>query len=157
MRNTGNSVQIDRLGLRILQRLAIDGRTSYSDLGRELKLSVNTVRDRILAMERRGLIQGYRAVLDERRAGNNVHAMVFMQTKANAGPIDALAARAQKAIRQVHRATGRHSLVLEMAAPDMSELQSILQEELFDAGYAVDRILLLGERLDRIHQRKEAA
>jgi Lrp/AsnC family leucine-responsive transcriptional regulator len=49
---------------RILRLLASDGRMSYADLARETGLSTSAVHQRVRRLEQRGVIRGYRAVID---------------------------------------------------------------------------------------------
>ena len=53
---------------RILRLLLADGRMSYTDLGKATGLSTSAVHQRVRRLEQRGVIQGYRAVVDPRRS-----------------------------------------------------------------------------------------
>lgn len=150
-----DGAHVDRLGLRILERLATNGRASYSDLGRELKLSVNTVRDRILAMERRGVIRGYHAVLDDARCGDAAHALCFLQAATESANPQKLPQRLGDHLLHAHRGTGTCSLVLELVAPDAAALDRILRETVAPEGYRVARVVPLGPRIDRIPVARE--
>ena len=53
----------------IVQVLAEDGRISFADLGRQVGLSSSAVHQRVKRLEERGIITGYRAVVDYPKAG----------------------------------------------------------------------------------------
>ncbi len=48
----------------LLAALARDGRASYTELAERVGLSVSAVHQRVRRLEQRGLIKGYRAVLN---------------------------------------------------------------------------------------------
>jgi len=48
----------------IVKLLTTDGRMSYTDIGRETGLSTSAAQQRVRRLEQRGVITGYRAVVD---------------------------------------------------------------------------------------------
>ncbi|HEV2639070.1 MAG TPA: Lrp/AsnC family transcriptional regulator [Actinocrinis sp.] len=55
---------MDRIDRQLLALLLDNGRATYQDLGREVRLSANTVADRVRRLRTQGVIRGYRAELD---------------------------------------------------------------------------------------------
>ena len=55
---------LDTIDREILGELERDGRISWQELGRRVRLSPNATGDRVRRLERRGIITGYRAVVD---------------------------------------------------------------------------------------------
>ena len=53
----------------IVRLLAADGRMSFTDLGKATGLSTSAVHQRVRRLEDRGVIQGYRAVVDHNELG----------------------------------------------------------------------------------------
>ena len=56
--------ELDNINARILQELSRDGRISNLDLADRVGLSPSACLRRVQELERRGVIAGYRAVLD---------------------------------------------------------------------------------------------
>ena len=54
---------------RILELLAVDGRMSYTDLGKATGLSTSAVHQRVKRLEQRGLITGYGATVNHDEIG----------------------------------------------------------------------------------------
>ena len=54
---------MDAVDTRIVEILAVDGRASFSRIGREVGLSTNAAAARVRRLEENGTILGYRAVL----------------------------------------------------------------------------------------------
>jgi len=55
---------VEEHDLKILQLLAVDGRMSFTDLGKATGLSTSAVHQRVKRLEQRGLITGYAATID---------------------------------------------------------------------------------------------
>ena len=71
-------MNIDRYDRRILQVLQRDGRISNQDLADRIGLSPSPCLRRVRALEESGLILGYRALLDARRLGLTLLALVHI-------------------------------------------------------------------------------
>jgi Lrp/AsnC family transcriptional regulator, leucine-responsive regulatory protein len=67
---------IDR---RIVALLAEDGRMSFTDLGKETGLSTSAVHQRVRRLEKRGVIRGYRAMIDPEALGLPLTAFVSIK------------------------------------------------------------------------------
>jgi Lrp/AsnC family leucine-responsive transcriptional regulator len=55
---------LDRIDRDLVRLLLADGRATYQDLAQEVRLSANTVADRVRRLRSSGVIRGYRAELD---------------------------------------------------------------------------------------------
>ena len=66
----------------IIQILQEDGKTTYGDLGKRVGLSQAAVHERVKKLEARGVIKGYRAVVDANALGYGVIAFVFVDSAA---------------------------------------------------------------------------
>ncbi|MDY3919639.1 MAG: Lrp/AsnC family transcriptional regulator [Candidatus Limivivens sp.] len=67
---------MDTLDYKILECLRTNARQSASDISKKIHLSVSTVIERIRKMEASGIIKSYTAVLDEKKLGNDVTALM---------------------------------------------------------------------------------
>jgi Lrp/AsnC family leucine-responsive transcriptional regulator len=56
----GDETSSGSLGSRRARELVTDGRVSYAELGRRVKLSPSAVAERVQRLERGGVITGYR-------------------------------------------------------------------------------------------------
>lgn len=145
MKKTTTDRRLDRTNLRILEKLARAGRMSYSDLAEALDCSINTVRDRIFAMERRRVIEGYEAIVDESRLGRPVRAMVFLEPDSTMRrPHELREALQRPGIVRAELTTGAHALMVEMVASDMSALHQQIRTDLYPLGFRSARVVLLG-------------
>jgi Lrp/AsnC family transcriptional regulator for asnA, asnC and gidA len=72
--NSGNKIVIDEIDLQILQKLTLDGRVAFTEIGKEIGLSTNTVLKRYRKLVKNGSIKvsiqidpkkiGYTSIMD---------------------------------------------------------------------------------------------
>jgi len=79
---------VEELDRRIVALLAADGRLSYTDLGRITGLSTSAAHQRVKRLEQRGLITGYRAVVDWTAVGLPLTALISLSPIDPAQPDD---------------------------------------------------------------------
>lgn len=63
----------------ILALLARDGRMSYTDIGRETGLSTSAAQQRVRRLEQRGVITGYRALINPEALGKLLTAFIELR------------------------------------------------------------------------------
>ena len=68
--------EVESKDRQILSLLAVDGRMSYTDLGKATDLSTSAVHQRVKRLEQRGLIKGYGATVDHEQLGRPLTAFI---------------------------------------------------------------------------------
>ena len=79
---------MESLDRNIVQILAQDGRISFADLGRQVGLSTSAVHQRVKRLEERGIIKGYRAVIDYPAVGLPMTALMSVTPFDPSAPDD---------------------------------------------------------------------
>ena len=79
------SVDLDDLDIDILRSLNDNARKSFRDIAKELHVSLTTVSNRVRAMEKSGVIQGYIPIVDPAKLGYDI--MVVIGIKVIHGKI----------------------------------------------------------------------
>lgn len=69
---------MEDLDERIIALLKTDGRMSYTDLAKATGLSNSAVHQRVRRLEERGVIRGYRAIIDAAATGRPMTAMLYL-------------------------------------------------------------------------------
>lgn len=67
---------LDELDTRILRRLNENARKSFRDIARELRVSISTISNRVKRLEKEGIVLGYAPLLDEKKLGYDVLAVI---------------------------------------------------------------------------------
>ncbi len=116
-------IEIDSISRNILHALEQDGRLSNIDLAAKVGLSASACLRRVQDMERKGLIKGYRAVLDPtvRGAAITIFVMVGLSEhlKKDAQAFEQAVARAPE-VRECHNITGSVEYLLRVEVADLA-------------------------------------
>ena len=116
-------IDLDLIGRRILQALRRDGRLSNQALAERVGLSPSATLRRVQALERRGVIRGYRAVVDAGLTGTGFTAYVAVglndHTKHGQEAFERGVARAPE-VRECHNVTGTVEYLLRVEAADLA-------------------------------------
>jgi Lrp/AsnC family transcriptional regulator, leucine-responsive regulatory protein len=115
--------ELDPIADRILRELTRDGRISNIDLAARVGLSPSACLRRVQDLERRGVIRGYRAVLDPVKTGRGFVAYLTvglnLHTKAAQEAFERAVARAPE-VREIHNVTGTVEYLLRVEAADLA-------------------------------------
>lgn len=114
---------IDEIDARILRTLSREGRIANQDLAQRVGLSPSACLRRVQALERRGVIAGYRAVLDPLRAGVGFIAYVTVGLSQHTKAAQEGFERAMRAAPQVvecHNITGAVEYLLRVEVADLA-------------------------------------
>jgi DNA-binding Lrp family transcriptional regulator len=115
--------EMDAFDDRILQVLARDGRITNHALSERVGLSPSATLRRVQAMERSGVIAGYRAVIDRERTGIGFTAFVAVglsaHTKADQEAFERAVGLAPE-VRECHNVTGTVEYLLRVEACDLA-------------------------------------
>jgi DNA-binding Lrp family transcriptional regulator len=141
---------LDELDRRILDALAVEARQPAAAIARKLGLARSTVQERILRLERTGVITGYTVRLGPAATGRQVtaHVAITVDPKHAASAVVSLAAIAE--VRTVHTVSGTYDLLAIVAAETTAAIDAILDRigEITGVERTTSSILL-STRLDR--------
>lgn len=113
----------------IVAALVEDGRRSYTELARLTGLSVSAVHQRVRRLEQRGVIRGYRALVDPEAVGLPLTALVAIKPVDPAAPDDAPGRLAPlAAVEACWSVAGEDSYMLKVRVASPMALESLLQQ-----------------------------
>jgi Lrp/AsnC family leucine-responsive transcriptional regulator len=116
---------LDRTDIRILEQLQRDGRLSHVELAERVGLSPTPCARRVRRLEQQGIIQGYAAILDPKRIGQNVLAYVQIKLERHTDDVIERFRRTLEERPEVvsaHAMTGEMDFLLEVVVPDLDSL-----------------------------------
>ncbi|TRD23288.1 Lrp/AsnC family transcriptional regulator [Palleronia caenipelagi] len=115
--------QIDNIDARILRELSTDGRISNLSLSDRIGLSPSACLRRVAALEKSGVIEGYRAVLNPSKTGIGFLAYVTVglseHTKSAQEAFERRMTHAPE-VRECHNITGSVEYLLRVEAADLA-------------------------------------
>lgn len=120
-------MEIDQINRRILQALTHEGRISNVDLAEKVGLSPSACLRRVQELERRGVIKGYRAVLDRAALGTGFTAYLAVglsdHSKASQEAFERAIARAPEVL-ECHNITGTIEYLLRVEVADLTSYKA---------------------------------
>jgi len=121
---------IDKHTLKALQQ---DGRKKNSELAKEVGLAPSTMLDRVKKLEDKGILKGYRAVMDPEKLGLKAQGFACISLdRHQVKDIEMLENQIKMIpyVRACYHVTGRFDYLLHVVAPDISDLGNLIKEEL---------------------------
>ena len=119
--------ELEATDRRIVGLLAVDGRMSYTDLGKATGLSTSAVHQRVKRLEQRGLITGYGASVDHDAIGLPLTAFISITPIDPSQPDDyPLRVEHIAEIESCWSVAGDESYILKVRVPTPADLEDLL-------------------------------
>ena len=120
---------MEDLDRRIVGLLLQDGRMSFTDLGKVTGLSTSAVHQRVRRLEERGVIQGYRAIIDYKALGMPLVAFISITPTDPAAPDDVVDhLRDIGDIEACYSVAGEESYILKARVATPGDLEELLAQ-----------------------------
>ena len=147
--NSDTRTELDPTGIAMLEILQDDGRISVSELGRKIGLSQPATSERLKRMEERGIIKGYRAVIDPASVGLGMIAIIRLRTTHEYIKTCLKQFSEMPQVIEVLRLTGEDCFHLKVIVPSPAALESIV-DSVARYGSVTTAIVLRSEPPKRI-------
>jgi Lrp/AsnC family leucine-responsive transcriptional regulator len=118
---------LDKVDWQLVEELQADGRLSFKELGRRINLSAPAVAERVRRLEEAGVIAGYRAEIDPRRAGYPFLAFVQMRCTLGKCLLKTSTAADYPEIVEVHKLSGDHCSMVKVRAANLDHLEGFFE------------------------------
>ena len=141
---------MDQIDVGIIKCLTKDARMNASLISQQVNLSLSAVIERIKKLEASGMIRGYTAIVDERMAGYDVHALISIRLehpKYNAE--FARKMQTHECVTECFYITGDFDYMARISAGSTEELTSVLHDIKQIPGVSLTRTYVV---LDNIKQ-----
>ncbi|MCP1123397.1 AsnC family transcriptional regulator [Bacillus sp. AFS018417] len=124
-------MKINDTDKKILEILMQNGRTSYADIGKELNLSRNVVRDRVQQLMEKGVIEKFSVVINSEAVGKNVSA--FFEVDCEPAYLVKVAEKLANnpSVASCYQMTGPSTLHMHVLVEDFASLESFINNELY--------------------------
>jgi Lrp/AsnC family leucine-responsive transcriptional regulator len=120
---------MDELDRIIIARLTEDGRMPYSRIAKEAGVATTTIHQRVKRLTERGVIAGSRVLIDWKKAGVPVTAVVSVEAPGDRPlPEIAEAMRSIPFVQNCYAVTGEFDLLLTVRARSSDHLGDLLEE-----------------------------
>ncbi len=138
------------MNARILNLLQRDAKITTAEIARRLNRAESTVRERIYAMERSGVIRGYCAIVDKRALGYDSEALVFCNVPPGGMEVTTQKIADLKNVIGVMLVSGDRRFVIKVAAPSNRELRNFIHKRLIPMGITDVDTRIVMDHLDKL-------
>lgn len=148
-------LDLDTFNAAILQNLRLDGRMSNIDLAKNVGLSPSACLRRVQDLERRGILKGYRAIIDPKALGQDVVIFVMVGLSGHLRK-DSLAFEAAMdnapEVTECHNITGSVEYLLRVEVADLSAFKTFHADRLGTLSMvgSITSHIVLGASKDRL-------
>lgn len=111
----------------ILRVLCTNARLSYREIAKQLKIHPNTVIERMKKMEKYGVIERYISVIDHKKLGYGITAMIQVDISGKADNAMKKIARL-RCVHDTYRTTGEYDGVVFAVCRDIDEMGRVVNE-----------------------------
>jgi Lrp/AsnC family leucine-responsive transcriptional regulator len=135
------AMRLDEIDWRLLEELQVDGRISYTELGRRVALTAPAVAERVRRLEEAGVIKGFHADVDAAKVGFPITAFVRW---TSSGPDCSHLGEVAKEIPEIvecNRVTGEASYILKILARSVGHLEELI-DGLMPYGSTITSVVL---------------
>lgn len=119
---------LDELDQKIVQLLIQNARMSYSEIGKLVGVSRVAVKMRVQALEKRGIIEEYTAIINPQKISGAVSCYFEIETSPEAFAQVTAQLLQSEIITQIYRVTGRNKLHVHAVAASGEELEQLIRE-----------------------------
>jgi Lrp/AsnC family transcriptional regulator, leucine-responsive regulatory protein len=135
---------LDERDLEIIARLQEDARATYADVAARVGMSASAVHDRVRKLEKAGVIQGYRAVIDPTSIGLFVTALISA-TPLDPRQPDDLPERVRgfPEVEDCYSVAGEMNYVLKVRTRTTTDLEDLIRRLRENAGVATRTTIAL--------------
>ncbi|MGN2248713.1 Lrp/AsnC family transcriptional regulator [Frateuria sp. GZRe14] len=118
--------ELDARDWQLLEALQQDARQGYAELGRQVGLSAPAVAERVKRLEEAGIIAGYRAVVDPKRLGYSIDAMIRLRCDGGICARIGVLVTDVPEVLECRRLAGEDSALLHVVALSVAHLEAVL-------------------------------
>ena len=121
---------LDEIDMKILRMLEEDGRMPFTEIAEKLRLSESTVRKRVQALQRKGIIKKFTVKIEPSKLGIKTIAIVGVDVDPTKLLEVAQKLCEFKEIKWVATSTGDHMIMTEIWTRDGRELTRLISEKI---------------------------
>lgn len=121
----------------LLELLKVNSRRSTKEIAQALGIPISTVYDRVKKLEEQGVIEGYRAVLNPKKLGKDVGAILSVTVNYFSRTGEKVSQRklaerlaAIPCVEEVHIVAGGNDIILKVRMESVEELNRFVIDEL---------------------------
>ncbi len=121
-------VELDETDRKILTELQRDGRRSFKKISEDAGVSEATVFVRVKKLQEKGVLKGFRAVVDPKVVGKSLTAIVLVRANPKTFPGMLNALKKFEDVNEIYDVTGEYYSILKIRTSGTDELSKIIDQ-----------------------------
>jgi len=121
-------IELDETDRKILAELQRDGRRSFKKVGEDAGVSEATVFVRVRKLKEKGVLKGFRAVVDPKVVGKSLTAIILVRAYPKTFPGMLNALKKFDDINEIYDVTGEYYSILKIRTSGTDELGKIIDQ-----------------------------
>lgn len=121
-------IELDETDRKILVELQRDGRRSFKKIGEDAGVSEATVFVRVRKLKEKGVLKGFRAVVDPKVVGKSLTAIILVRAYPKTFPGMLNALKKFDDINEIYDVTGEFYSILKIRTSGTDELGKIIDQ-----------------------------
>jgi Lrp/AsnC family transcriptional regulator for asnA, asnC and gidA len=123
-------MELDRIDIAIINSLIQDGRKSFRQIAKEIKVSTPTVESHFTRMNDIVLIKKIGLILDLDKMENQVHALVYIKTNPSYSISTAATLSSFSEVKDVYTTTGGSNITGKLSLNSIEELEEFVRQKI---------------------------
>ena len=121
-------IDLDEIDRKILRELQRDARTSFKRIGDDVGVSEATVFVRVRKLQEKGVLKGFRAVINPKAVGKNLTAIVLVRAHPKTFPGMLNNLKKFDDVYEIYDVTGEYYSILKIRTSGTDELGKIIDQ-----------------------------
>ncbi len=117
---------MDAIDKKILELLQKNGRMTVKEITQTISLTAPAVSERIKRLEKDGVIEGYTALINPRKMGRTVHAIINVSVQPSDTEKLLSLVSNDPMVVECHHVTGEYSYMVKVDAFEISDLEKLI-------------------------------
>ncbi len=117
---------MDNIDKKILELLQNNGRITVKEITQTISLTAPAVSERIRRLEKEGIIEGYTAVLNPKKLGRTVHAIINVSIQPQETENLLKIVKEEPLVVQCYHVTGEYSYMIKVDAYEITDLERLI-------------------------------
>lgn len=124
------SSKLDKLDREILEILEEDCSLTYAEISKKVNRNIWTVRDRIINLKNKGIIEKCKGILNYKKMGLPCKALIFINI--NISKLNELISflRNEKNVKNLMVITGSERIIISVVGENCSDIKNFIEKEL---------------------------
>ena len=119
---------MDAIDRKILELLQKNGRMTVKEITQTISLTAPAVSERIKRLEKDGVIEGYTAIINPRKMGRTVHAIINVSVQPSDTDKLINLVSNEPMVVECHHVTGEYSYMIKVDAFEISDLEKLIMK-----------------------------